>query len=192
MRGKYCVYCHTNKTTGKQYVGITGRSPQKRWNYGYGYEKSPYFFNAIKKYGWDGFDHEILFDGLSKDIAERLEILLIEELQTLKPSGYNIEKGGNSIGKHSEETKRRISESHKGSKNPMYGRPISEATRAKLRLRRIWNKKHIAQYDQDGKQVGEWESASAAARAVSGDVRNISAVCRGKRRIAYGYKWSYL
>lgn len=37
----------------------------------------------------------------------------------------------------------------------------------------------------------EFASASEAARSVSGSQGNISMVCRGERKIAYGYGWSY-
>lgn len=37
----------------------------------------------------------------------------------------------------------------------------------------------------------EFVSASEAARSVSGSQGNISMVCRGERKVAYGYGWSY-
>lgn len=56
MRGKYCVYVHTNKTNGKMYVGQTSQEPNKRWKSWFGYlnkSKSgkyaqPLFAEAIK------------------------------------------------------------------------------------------------------------------------------------------------
>ena len=75
----YVVYKHTNKFNGKVYIGITSRSVKRRWgNNGkqYLYDNSR-FANAIQKYGWDNFEHEILFEGLSKKEACQKEIELI-------------------------------------------------------------------------------------------------------------------
>ena len=67
----YCVYKHTNKFNGKVYIGITSQQPEKRWKNGYGYEGNEYFYRAIQKYGWnDGFNHEIIVSGLTKESKE--------------------------------------------------------------------------------------------------------------------------
>lgn len=100
METNYCVYKHTNKTNGKVYIGITGRKPEERWDYGWGYCRQPVFWNAIEKYGWDGFTHEILFEGLTKDEAIEKEIELIAAYKSnvkryYNPSyGYNADDGG--------------------------------------------------------------------------------------------------
>ena len=62
----YTVYRHTNKMNGKRYIGITKQKPERRWQNGYGYVGT-YFGNAISKYGWDAFEHEILFEGFTKE-----------------------------------------------------------------------------------------------------------------------------
>ena len=98
MDDNYCVYIHTNKINGKKYVGQTkhGDNPkEKRWKYGDGYKSCTYFYNAILKYGWNNFEHEIVVKNLTKDEAYSMEQKLISELDTRNPNvGYNIRIGG--------------------------------------------------------------------------------------------------
>ena len=115
MEKKYCLYCHTTPS-GKRYIGITSRNPLRRWNGGHGYFDSPYFYQAIKKYGWENIKHEIWYEGLSEQEASDLEKELIASYETNDRSkGYNIDLGGITVGKVlSEETKRKIGDSHRG------------------------------------------------------------------------------
>lgn len=109
----YTVYMHLNKENGKTYVGITSKKPEKRWANGLGYSPS-YFRSAINKYGWDSFEHIILFENKTKEEAEQLEILFIRVLLSNNHTyGYNLSNGGNSKGKHSKETKLKISKIRK-------------------------------------------------------------------------------
>lgn len=95
----YCVYIHTNKINNKKYIGITCQNPSKRWGKngcGYKNNRQTAFSNAIDKYGWDNFYHEIFVSGVSKQKACDLEVFLIELLRTRDNRyGYNIQKGGN-------------------------------------------------------------------------------------------------
>lgn len=72
-------------------------NPERRWGCeGRGYSGSPHFWNAISKYGWDNFEHEILMTDLSFDEACSREIEMIELLNTTDDRfGYNISAGGN-------------------------------------------------------------------------------------------------
>ena len=91
----YCVYMHTLRADGRKYIGITRRKPEYRWNNGKGYKKSTYFYNAIKKYGWDAFKHEILFENLSEGHACLKEQALIKLFNTTdKHFGFNLTTGG--------------------------------------------------------------------------------------------------
>ena len=81
----YTVYMHRNKTNGKVYIGQTSVSVEERWKKGKGYHHNAHFQSAIKKYGWDGFEHLILYDGLTKEQACKLEQKLIAEYNR-KPS----------------------------------------------------------------------------------------------------------
>lgn len=150
----YFVYMHVSPNE-KRYIGITSNKPERRWQNGYGYKDQTYFYNAIKKYGWDNFQHEILFENLTKEEAEQKEIELIAYYKSdNRKFGYNIDHGGNCVGKMSDEHKEKIKMSHIGRKhtyesrmkmsiskkklmslsknNPMYGKHHSEETKLKI------------------------------------------------------------
>ena len=139
----YTVYKHTNTINGKVYVGITSMDVKRRWENGNGYSKQPLFSRAIKKYGWHSFSHDILYDGLSKEEAEQKEIELISAYRSNNPEyGYNIQNGGNTSGKHSVETRKKISKSNKGRiitleqrikiSNTLKGQKLSPETRERI------------------------------------------------------------
>lgn len=91
----YTIYCHKNKINGKMYFGQTCRVPEKRWNNGKGYIGCPAFYNAIKKYGWDSFEHIIMFTGLTKIQADYYERYLIRIYRAMDCRfGYNCNPGG--------------------------------------------------------------------------------------------------
>jgi hypothetical protein len=96
----WSVYKHTNKTNGKVYIGITGIAPEDRWRYGGGYFLQKYFYNAILKYGWDGFTHEVLYTNLTQKEAQEKERELIAKYKSnyrrySNPNyGYNATDGG--------------------------------------------------------------------------------------------------
>lgn len=200
----YCVYKHT-APNGKMYIGITCQEPEKRWDSGYGYYKNEHFFNAIKKYGWDNFIHEILVIGLTKEEACQKEIELIAFYKSnQREFGYNKSPGGSAPfkGRHlSEDTKRKMSMSHigltrdenyrhnisvskMGSKNGMFGKTGALNH----------NSKAVIMYDLDNKELCIFESMADANRELGlpeGAFKLISACCRGKKNTAYGYIWRY-
>ena len=91
----YSVYMHTNKINDKKYIGLTN-DIKRRWSRNGGEYKRQCFYSAIKKYGWDNFEHEILFDNLTLEEACEKEIKMIEYYKTTdKNYGYNISTGGN-------------------------------------------------------------------------------------------------
>lgn len=192
----YTVYMHRNKFNHKVYVGITSTTVYRRWCNGSGYKHNKYFWRAIQKYGWDkGFEHYIIYDYLSKEEAEYLESELIKTFNSTNHKyGYNIASGGGIYGKHSEETKRKISKDHKGKydgcKNPMYGKHHTIETRKKMSKNRF--KRPIFQIDiKTNKIIKEFESANQASRETNIRQGNISNVCCGRSKSAGGYKWRY-
>lgn len=95
---KYTIYCHTNKINGKKYIGITCKKLKDRWENGEGY-KGQIFYNAIQKYGWDNFEHEVLMENVSEENIDDLERWYIKHFNSLiNENGYNISKGGRFCG----------------------------------------------------------------------------------------------
>ena len=92
---KYFIYVHINKINKKAYVGITVQTKAKyRWGKnGEHYKQQPKFYNAIKKYGWDTFDHIILESNIDgKDVAAK-EQFYITKFDSYN-NGYNSTPGG--------------------------------------------------------------------------------------------------
>lgn len=117
---EYVVYVHISPSN-KYYVGITKQKPERRWNNGYGYYRNKHFYNSIKKYGWDNFEHEIIASNLTKEEACQFEITLIEKLNsTDRRYGYNKSKGGEAARGcvRSDETKLKMSIAKTGAANP--------------------------------------------------------------------------
>ena len=136
MSDNWKVYAHINKINKKAYIGVTSNSLSKRWQNGNGYSQCAYFRNAINKYGWEGFEHILIIEGLSKDMAMILEIELIKKFNlTNSKFGYNISNGGTAPmkgRKHKDKTLLLYSKSRGGKGNPFYGKHHSQQTKEKL------------------------------------------------------------
>lgn len=101
----YLIYCYTNKTNNKKYIGITSRSMEER-EQSHIYEsknKSNKCYNApfkraIRKYGINGFNREILAIVDSLDRACELEKFYIKKYKSYykykNSNGYNATIGG--------------------------------------------------------------------------------------------------
>ena len=131
---KYCIYKITNNLNGKIYIGQhklrKKEAPREYMGKGIAIQE------AYKKYGRANFKKEIIeyiYDNEKHEKVSEREIFWIKKLNSKYPNGYNISDGGEggctkeSARKgaatrksngytHSEETKRKISEAHKGIK----------------------------------------------------------------------------
>lgn len=93
---KWTIYKHTSPS-GKSYIGLTSKDPEKRWLEGAGYNPKTKFGKAISKYGWEQFSHEILEDGISTlEEAQEREKFWIKHFDTFK-NGYNSTEGGDTV-----------------------------------------------------------------------------------------------
>lgn len=180
MKGKYymfTIYMHKNKINQKVYIGITSQSCQLRWRRaGEGYKQQPKFYNAIQKYGWDNFEHIILFENLTEEEADLKEIALIKLYNSIA-NGYNIQKGGKSYS-HTKETKNKL-------KNKMLGKKHTEEAKQKMR-------EHTAKKSVICLETQEsYESILAASKETGIDASSISRCCRDLQITAGKLHWQY-
>lgn len=111
---------------------MTQQEPEKRWGKnGLRYRTTPFFFSAIKEYGWDNFEHIILQSGLAREEACEAERYFIKKYRTQdKAYGYNVFEGGDTP-KMPSEVKQKISNAMIGNKNNL-GRVCPDETRKKI------------------------------------------------------------
>ena len=189
--GMYKVYKHTNKLNNKVYIGITHYTIKKRWQSGY--KNNPHFNRAIINYGYDGFEHEILADNLTKEQAEELERYYIAYYDsTNRDKGYNIEMGGNHHGKHSKQTIEKISNAQKGRtfneehkhklRKPKSVKP-SQEWRDKLSVRMIGNRYTVGRKhtEEEKQKISESNKGKHGKRVVCSDGREFNSITETAR-----------
>lgn len=188
---------HKNKINGKVYIGITKQKPEYRWNDGNGYKKQ-LFFKAIKKYGWDNFEHIILLKNLSKEEAEKKEIEFIKKYDShCNKYGYNVL---DDINKHKTERNLRKKVKKREVKNTTreklrkanLGKHLSFKTKEKLsKLRKgksnLKNMKKVMCIETNIIYNG----LIIASQKTNINFKNIQSVCSGRSKTAGGYHWQY-
>lgn len=95
---KFVIYKVTNKINGKIYIGKTYNFEKRRREHIYDIENELPFHRALKKYGTDNFEWEIIDTGISDNEIKEKEIYWIKKLNTCvhfpNSNGYNITLGG--------------------------------------------------------------------------------------------------
>ena len=187
----YCVYMHINKINGKRYIGQTIKQNYINGRFGYkgnNYAKCTYFYRAIKKYGWNNFDHYIIQKNLTKEEADELEKLNILAFNTANNKfGYNLKFGGEAGGKLSEEVKQKISNSEKGRHlTEEHKKNISKAKKGKST-----RGKKVGQYTLDGELIHIYKSV-AETSDFGYRPKTIYMCCKGQRNKHKGYIWKYI
>lgn len=108
------IYKISNKINGKAYIGQTIQSVQDRWKtHRAKNSQCKYLKRAIEKYGIENFEITELAKAENLEQLNELEAKFIKELNTLAPNGYNLMTGG-SQPRHTEETKKLMSDLKKG------------------------------------------------------------------------------
>ena len=237
------IYLITNTITRKQYVGQTlCKNIESRWNQHKSCSKKTlgrYILSAYKKYGIKNFKFQIICICFDED-CNKFEEEYIKKFNTLVPNGSNLRAGGLNSKQHpetiekrvsklrgrvygtpSEETKKKISDSHLGVKNPNFGKPMSDEQKAKHSeaYKKIWeerrqngtfdlykpknlitnfgvsvNRKRVGKYDDKGTLLEEYESTVDAGTKNKISYSSISKVCNKNPsyKTAGGFIWKFL
>lgn len=186
-----CVYCHTNKINGKKYIGRTNNT-KRRWRGG-GIEYKPdkngnenvAFWNAIQKYGWDNFEHEVLISNLTLDESKEIEKYYIKYYQTFigfyknkkDRKGYNSTLGG-------EGTKGLCGKLH-----PNYGKKM---TPERIDFFKTHNSRAINEFLLDGTFVKKWDKEKDVVDNFGIDYKSLWEVLHGKRKTRCNRVFRYL
>lgn len=117
--------------SGRIYIGQSWNIGQREYEYYHIGSKCRQIkiANSIYKYGFDNHKFELIHElplDVSQEVMNNYEILYWKSYKDLGFNMMNIREPG-SRGKHSEETKRKLSEAHKG-------KIISDETRRKLSI----------------------------------------------------------
>ena len=179
----YTIYCLTNKTNNKKYVGVTSKTVCARWQNGKHYSRHKKLYKDILLYGWDGFTHEILYKDLTEEEARAKEIELIKKWD-LTNQGYNTHKGGH-IPKLNEEAKQKLREKNAGKNNKFYGCKHTEETKKLMKQNRP--KKGVICVETGI----YYESTREAQRQTGAYHGDISKCCKGTKKTVGGYRWKY-
>jgi group I intron endonuclease len=217
---KGIIYKYTSPS-GKHYIGKTvNPKARKREHLCNSKTINNKFYCAVRKYGLDSFEYEVLFESILLSIDELNSVLNKKEKHFIKMfdsfnNGYNLTLGGDGqIGfKHSEKTKalyRQQRQSYSKEtlekmSNSAKGKSPSKETIEKIRLGNIGkgmseaNKKLVSQqkskpiiqFDLQGNFIKEWKSATEAGKFYNTPHSNINRCCKTNKGTAKGFIWKY-
>jgi len=211
--GNFCVYKITNQVNGKFYIGITRKTAEFRFrqHINNARHKTKYsrLAAAIIKYGKENFFVEVLEIHSSDEQVKLAEMRLIKETCP----HYNVTLGGDGTTGHtlSDEQRQKARERMLGSKINLGNKwPIERkaALSAKLKGRRPPNE---TQFMRETRVANcrkraletrrrvvcvttglQYESVSSAAKAHGLCKTTVSAICRKKRKAAYGIRFGFV
>ena len=161
------------------------------------------FHNALRKYGLENWVYCVLEDNVLKENLNMRETDWIEYYDSFY-SGYNLTSGGDTNVIISEETRRKLSNSLKGRNVWNKGKHHTEETRRKIsesskgkhhteETRRKLSKLHgkkVNKYDLNRNFIKEYSCIKDAIKDNPKAV-HIGEVCRGVRNQTGGFIWGY-
>jgi len=110
------IYIIENNLNGKCYVGQSIDIKKRLRAHCRANDESMYIDRAIKKHGWNSFK-KYYYLGIPEEMLDFGEVEMINRLNSISPSGYNLTSGGHKNKHFSTESKKKISKSSKGKKH---------------------------------------------------------------------------
>ena len=212
------IYKVTNSVNSKVYIGQTVNSLAKRKEKHLRDAKSNIdgsivFYNALKKYRLSNFQWDIIDSAETKEELNKKEIQWIKKLKSHIRSGcgYNMTIGGEGSNgfKHSEKSKRKMSEVHKGFKHTEESKrkmsqnrsgikrtPEMRKRDSEIRMGLGANEKNpraraVVKLSKEGGFLERFPTAKQGAESVNGKRSAISNCCNGESKTSYGFKWMF-
>ena len=179
---KNVIYKYENLDDGKIYIGKTVQELCKRLRqHTYGRGNSP-LDKAIKKYGLEKFDIEVIAEADTEEELNALEMFFIEFYGCKIPDGYNLTDGGEGCKGRivSEKTRKKLSKSNTGKKL----KPEVTAFLASIPKK---NRRKVICIETGA----VFESLSDAAKWAGVTDSYMCKLCKGKKATGGGYHWRY-
>ncbi len=227
------IYQLLNTHNNKMYIGLSKNVRKRCRDHIYELKNGKHANDYLQK-AWNADPEAFVVSVLEyceNDLLDDREIYWIAMYDTTNPlCGYNHLIGGNHLygenaawwgRKHTEETKRKMSESahtrpsnrlpkslefvqhlreiSAGKNNPFFGKKHTDETRKKIsEFRKEYVKTHqsptmrgAVQMSTAGNYITTFQSIGEAAKSVSRSYASLSGACSGRQLTCAGYKWMY-
>ncbi|MDP3987222.1 MAG: NUMOD3 domain-containing DNA-binding protein [Nanoarchaeota archaeon] len=131
------IYKILNMKDGKVYVGKS-KNIEMRWNQHKSKLKkglnrpNNHLQSSWNKYGEENFQFEIIEECKMEELKEKEEFWINKLESWSKNKGYNVKRISDGIEFHSEESKRKMSESRRGENHHNFGKHLSKKTRDRI------------------------------------------------------------
>jgi group I intron endonuclease len=123
------IYILKNKLNEKYYIGQTAKSFKIRFRQ---HQIShSYIGRSLRKNGINNFD-KLILENIPEEELDYWEQHYIQECNSIYPNGYNFQTGGHNNHHLHEETKKKLSEAHKGKNTWAKGKPLTEEHKRKI------------------------------------------------------------
>jgi group I intron endonuclease len=205
MKTTHYTYKVTHKDTGEYYIG--SRSCSGLVSDDFDYKGSMVSWKVDKSYLIKQIIDDTFSDRNGAILSEQK--LILDCINDALNRNYNIPGIGfhNTNRVFDSTTRKKMSSSRVGNKNPMYGKTHTDSVRDMLRkiktglthsdttkLKMKTNspkKRKIEQYTKTDIFITEYDSIRSAADKLKIDAGDISKVCNGKQLTAGSYKWKF-